>query len=281
MLERAAGTDRRKELGRFLRAMRERVQPSRHGISIGTRRRGSGLLREEVALLAGISATWYTWLEQGREANPSAQVLNALADVLKLLPVEREHLFKLAKPEWLPETSPSEGSSPDPWIADLLTALSPNPAYVLNRAWDFAAWNDEAAALFGGFDPEDPVKRNLLTRLFLDPGWRALFADWEVVARSAIAQFRAATVGYAAAADIRAVLDPLRTLSPEFDRQWAEMRVEEAPIWSKRLVGPNGEVVIYDYFMLTPAGVGKGMTVSLYRKRGESLRARPSPRLSP
>ncbi|TIV69767.1 MAG: helix-turn-helix domain-containing protein, partial [Mesorhizobium sp.] len=142
-----------------------------------SRRRAPGLLREEVALLAGISATWYTWLEQGREANPSAQVLHALADVLKLLPVEREHLFKLAKPEWLPETSRSERPSPDPWMADLLTALSPNPAYALNRAWDFAAWNDGAAALFGGFDPEDPVKRNLLTRLFLDPDWRALFAD--------------------------------------------------------------------------------------------------------
>ncbi|RWD61450.1 MAG: XRE family transcriptional regulator [Mesorhizobium sp.] len=281
MLERKAEADRRKELGRFLRAMREGVEPARHGISPGTRRRAPGLLREEVALLAGISATWYTWLEQGREANPSAQVLHALVDVLKLLPVEREHLFKLAKPQWLPGTSRSERPSPDPWMADLLAALSPNPAYALNRAWDFAAWNDEAAALFGGFDREDPVKRNLLTRLFLDPDWRALFADWEVVARSAIAQFRAATVGYAAAADIRAVLDPLRALSPEFDRQWAEMRVEEAPIWSKGLVGPSGEVVTYDYFMLTPAGAGKDMTISLYRKRGESLRARPSPRLSP
>ncbi|WP_198021646.1 hypothetical protein [Mesorhizobium sp. WSM3224] len=171
--------------------------------------------------------------------------------------------------------------SPDPWIADLLVALSPNPAYALNRAWDFVDWNDEASVLFGGFDPDDLAKRNLLKRLFLDPAWRALFADWEVVARSAIAQFRAATVGYAAAADIRAVLDPLKALSQEFDRQWAEMRVEEAPVWSKGLVGPSGEVVTYDYFMLTPAGVGKETTISLYRKRGDSLRARPSRRLSP
>ncbi|WFP61763.1 helix-turn-helix transcriptional regulator [Mesorhizobium sp. WSM4904] len=267
MLERAAEADRRKELGRFLRAMRERVEPSRHGISTGTRRRASGLLREEVALLAGISATWYTWLEQGRNANPSAQVLNALADVLKLLPIEREHLFKLAKPEWLPEASPAGNPSPEPWIAGLLATLLPNPAYALNRAWDFIGWNDEAASLFGGFDPDDPAKRNLLKRLFLDPAWRQLFADWEVVARSAIAQFRAATVGYAAAPDIRAVLDPLRALSPEFAQQWAEMRVEEAPIWSKGLVGPSGEVATYDYFMLTPAGVGKEMTISLYRKR--------------
>ncbi|WP_192247509.1 helix-turn-helix transcriptional regulator [Mesorhizobium silamurunense] len=275
MLERTAEADRRKELGRFLRAMRERVEPSRHGISIGTRRRASGLLREEVALLAGISATWYTWLEQGREANPSAHVLNALADVLKLLPVEREHLFKLAKPEWLPEASRSEGPSPDPRIAELLAAFSPNPAYALNRAWDFAAWNDEAAALFGGFDPEDPAQRNLLKRFFLDPAWRTLFADWEVVARSAIAQFRAATVGFAAAADIRAVIDPLMALSPEFERQWDEMRVEEAPIWSKGLRSASGEIVTYDYFVLTPAGVGKEMTISLYRRRGESPRAPP------
>jgi len=268
MPERTAQADRRKELGRFLRTMRERVEPSQHGISTGTRRRAPGLLREEVALLAGISATWYTWLEQGREANPSAQVLNALAEVLKLLPVEREHLFKLAKPEWLPEAPPTGNPSSESWITDLLAMLSPNPAYALDRAWDFIAWNDEAASLFGGFDPEDPAKRNLLKRLFLDAAWRTLFADWEVVARSAIAQFRAATVGYASASDIRAVLDPLRALSPEFERQWAEMRVEGAPIWSKGLVvGPRGEVVTYDYFMLTPAGVDKEMTVSLYRKR--------------
>ncbi|MEI9403795.1 helix-turn-helix transcriptional regulator [Mesorhizobium argentiipisi] len=268
MLERTAEIDRRKELGRFLRAMRERVEPSRHGIRTGTRRRANGLLREEVALLAGISATWYTWLEQGREANPSARVLTALADVLDLLPVERQHLFKLAKPEWLPEAMRLEGPSPDPRIVGLLATLSPNPAYALNRAWDFIAWNDEAADLFGRFDGEDPARRNLLARLFLDPAWRALFADWEVVARSAIAQFRATTVEYASAADIRAVLDPLKGLSPDFGRQWAEMRVEEAPIWSKRMVGPNGQVTTYDYFMLAPAGVGKQMTITLYRKRG-------------
>ncbi|BCM18617.1 helix-turn-helix transcriptional regulator [Mesorhizobium sp. J8] len=268
MLERTAEMDRRKELGRFLRAMRERVEPSLHGIRTGTRRRASGLLREEVALLAGISATWYTWLEQGREANPSAPVLNALADVLDLLPVERQHLFKLAKPEWLPAAIAPEGPSPDPRIAALLATLSPNPAYALNRAWDFIAWNDEAADLFGGFDPDEPTKSNLLKRLFLDPAWRALFADWEVVARSAIGQFRAATVGYASAADIRAVLDPLKALSPDFARQWAEMRVEEASIWSKGLVGPSGKVATYDYFMLAPAGVGKDITLSLYRKRG-------------
>ncbi|WP_224543974.1 helix-turn-helix transcriptional regulator [Mesorhizobium sp. CA16] len=268
MLEQTTEMDRRKELGRFLRAMRERVEPSRHGIRTGTRRRASGLLREEVALLAGISATWYTWLEQGREANPSAQVLNALADVLDLVPVEHQHLFKLAKPEWRPEATPLEGPSPDPRIVGLLATLSPNPAYALNRAWDFIAWNDEAADLFGGFDQEDPARRNLLARFFLDPAWRGLFADWEVVARSAIAQFRAATVEYASAADIRAVLDPLKALSPDFARQWAEMRVEEAPIWSKRMVGPSGEIMVYDYFMLTPVGVGKEITLSLYRKRG-------------
>lgn len=265
MRERTMQTDRRKELGRFLRAMRERVEPSRHGISTGTRRRATGLLREEVALI-GISATWYTWLEQGREANPSAPVLNTLADALKLLPVEREHLFKLARPQWLTPAPAADDALPR--AVELLNALSPNPAYALNRAWDFIAWNDEAASLFGGFDPADPAKRNLLARLFLDPVWRALFADWEAVSRSAIAQFRAATVGFVSAPDIRAVLDPLKALSPDFARQWGEMRVEEAPLWSKGLIGPQGEVTTYDYFMLTPAGVGKEMTVSLYRKRG-------------
>jgi transcriptional regulator with XRE-family HTH domain len=267
MVNRTAQTGGRKDLGQFLRAMRERADPAWYGIVTGRRRRAPGLLREEVALSAGISATWYTWLEQGREANPSAQVLNALADVLKMIPVEREHLFRLARPEWVSEgTSMDRRLSTDPRITELVAALAPNPAYALDRAWNFVAWNDEAAKLLGGFDREDPVKRNLLTRLFLDPAWRGLFVDWDLVARSAVAQFRTATVGFAEANDVRSVLEQLKVLSREFNRLWAELRVEDAPIWSKR-INWHGKVTTYDYFMLAPAGIGRETTISLYRRQ--------------
>jgi len=269
MVDGEARIARRRDLGAFLRAMRERADPAWHGVATSKRRRAPGLLREEVALFAGISATWYTWLEQGREANPSVQVLEALADVLRLLPVERAHLFRLGRPEWLAADAPPEVDvSTDPRIAALLASLSPNPAYALDRAWNFVGWNDAAAGLLGGFDRADPVRRNLLTRLFLDPEWRLLFADWEVVANSVVAQFRAATVDLADADDIGAVLGQVRALSPDFNRLWAHMRVEEAPSWSKR-INRHGQVATYDYFMLALAGVGTKTTISLYRRQGE------------
>ena len=92
----AASTARRTELAAFLRSRRERIQPEDVGLPVGARRRTAGLRREELAQLAGVGVTWYTWLEQGRPINASVQVLDAIATTLRLDAVERAHLFRLA-----------------------------------------------------------------------------------------------------------------------------------------------------------------------------------------
>jgi len=130
---------RRAELASFLRSRRERVTPQDVGLPPGLRRRTPGLRREEVAQLAGVGVTWYTWLEQGRQINASVQVLDAIAATLALDLAEREHLYRLAD---VPVVSP--GSGGDCLAAEarmILDALDPFPASVYNSRYDLLAWN--------------------------------------------------------------------------------------------------------------------------------------------
>src|SRR6185437_15241333 len=131
-------------LGQFLRARRDRSRPEDFGLSGGHRRRAPGLRREEVAVLCGISPTWYTWIEQGRTSAISVETLGALARGLRLSQAERTYLFELAS-----RADPAPRSEePDPHrLAGLIAAVS-TPAYVLDRHWDAVGWNAAAAELF-------------------------------------------------------------------------------------------------------------------------------------
>ena len=138
------GQHRRAELAAFLRSRRERISPEQAGLAPGTRRRTPGLRREEVAQLAGVGVTWYTWLEQGRQIKASAQVLTAVARTLLLDPAEREHLFRLAD---IPDAAGTAGTGGagceqvPPEVQQILDALVPLPASVLNERFDLLAWN--------------------------------------------------------------------------------------------------------------------------------------------
>jgi transcriptional regulator with XRE-family HTH domain len=253
---------RRLELAKFLKAARNRIKP-REDIRAIRRRRAPGLLREEVAQAAGLSVTWYTWLEQGRPVRPSAQALEGVARALSMSPVERQHLFRLARPELDFSLAPPPKPHLQPLIDRIVLALAPNPAYAIDRSWNFLSWNDPAAELLGGFDPNSDVKSNLLARLFLDPAWRALFAQWERVARSALAQFRAATAGLGEEPEIAGRITMLQARSPEFSRFWDSMQVEEEPIWEKTIIHPRLGVRRCTFLTLRPSSQ-TGHTISVY-----------------
>lgn len=246
--------DDRHELGRFLKSRRARLKPSEIGLKAGPRRRAPGLLREEVASAAGMSATWYTWMEQGRPTNPSAPLLDRLAKVLQLDAVERAHLFRLARPETWPAAPPAL----DPSLVTLLRGLHPHPAYVFDALWNVVAWNEAATALLGAFDPSDPQRANVLVRLFRDPSWRLLFADWEMIARSAVAQYRAATAGLA---ERHAILRTLEQTSPDFIALWNEQEVAAAPAWRKVIDHPEAGRLVFDYAAL---GAGEQFHITIY-----------------
>lgn len=182
--------ERRRELGAFLRARRERTSPADVGLPGSSRRRTPGLRREELATLAGISTTWYTFLEQGRDARPSRQVLTAIADALRLEGPEPVHLVTIAVDDSLP-IEDVETLAPE--VADVPTLLEPNPAYVTGSSYDLLAWNDAAAELFTGA-PDGPTP-NLARWIFTDPVAHEMLPDWPSVAQGLLARLRAGPIG--------------------------------------------------------------------------------------
>src|SRR6185369_16237882 len=141
---------KRREFGTFLRSRREKLRPEDLGLPPGFRRRTPGLRREEVAMLTGVGTTWYTWLEQGRNVQPSPEVLAALAKALRLDHAERNHIFVLNN-RAIPEPVATDPEHVGPPLRRILERLTTQPAYVLGRRWDILAWNRAATVMFGDY----------------------------------------------------------------------------------------------------------------------------------
>ncbi len=214
--------ERRQALADFLRQRRAQLTPAEVDLPPGIRRRTPGLRREEVAQLANMGTSWYVWLEQGRDVHPSAQVLESLAQALRLTPNERRHLFLLAgQPLPPPPVSPAE-ESVSPALQQMLSDLNPTPACVLGRRYDYLVWNKAADALFAISDTISdascPYARNLVWRLFTSPTMRER-PHWEQVARGTLAEFRTASARYPGDPWFEELIEDLKQVSPEF-RQW-------------------------------------------------------------
>ncbi|SEQ53195.1 transcriptional regulator, XRE family [Faunimonas pinastri] len=209
----------RRELGEFVRAQREKCAPEMVGIAPGGRRRTPGLRREEAAQLCGLSVTWYTWIEQGRDVAASAPALARLARALRLSRAERAYLFEIAGRRD-PDHDGQPGEPLPEAAAAAVHAIS-CPAYILDREWNARAWNAGAGRLFPGWldRPEQP---NLLRFLFLEPTARSLIDDWERRARRITAEFRAACGLHPDDRALRAQIEALHRESPEFAQFWAE-----------------------------------------------------------
>jgi transcriptional regulator with XRE-family HTH domain len=204
-------------LGDFLRTRRARVSPAEVGLPTTHRRRTPGLRREEVAQLAGVSATWYTWLEQGRDIRVSLQVLESIARALHLEPHETKYLIELANDSaHIPQTPPAI----NPVLQQILDHQGSYPAYLLNRSWDVIAWNYAALRLFGDFAAMPDQERNLLWYMFARPATRNLVVDWEERAQRLLAEFRADTYPYQSEGWFTTFVHSLAEASPEFAQGW-------------------------------------------------------------
>ncbi|MGI3901639.1 MAG: helix-turn-helix transcriptional regulator [Janthinobacterium lividum] len=206
-------------LGTFLKNRRSRLDPATFGFS--GRRRTPGLRREEVAQRSNISATWYTWLEQGRGGAASADVLDRIAGGLMLTEPEREHLFMLGlgRP---PETRyrPVEGITPR--LQRLLDTLDASPAFIKTATWDVVAWNRAAAVVLTDYGKVPPGERNILRRMFCDPHIRDAQHDWDSLARFVVGAFRADAARAGAVSEVAELVDELCHASPEFEALWRE-----------------------------------------------------------
>ena len=232
-------------LGVYLRARRTKLDPASFGVS-GSRRRTLGLRREEVAQRANISATWYTWLEQGRGGNPSADVLNRIARALRLTEVEREHLFLLGLGR-LPEVRYRGSDAITPRLQRLLDALAYSPAIVKTATWDVVAWNQAAALVLTDYSSLPPDRRNILRMIFCDPRVRAVQSEWDSVARFVVAAFRIEAARAGAEAEVAPLVNELCRASSEFASMWRENDVQTHGDGIKHLHHPQVGLLALEY----------------------------------
>jgi transcriptional regulator with XRE-family HTH domain len=238
-----AAKQRRSELTDFLRQRRGRVSPSDVGLPSNGLRRTPGLRREEVAQLAGVGLSWYTWLEQGRDIKPSAQVLDALARVLRLDAAERAHLFHLARVE-LPLPAGEYPREAPPELAAIVEDLVPNPAYLLGPRTDVLAWNGAAAATLGEPGRAPDGRQNLMWWLFTSG--ELTNEQWQATARSTLARFRAEHARRIGDPDFAALIAALEEASEQFRAWWPRHEVLDQQLGTKTVEHPlAGRLVLH------------------------------------
>jgi transcriptional regulator with XRE-family HTH domain len=229
---------RRTELAAFLRARRERILPEDVGLPPGTRRRTAGLRREELAQLAGVGVTWYTWHEQGRPIKASVQVLNAIATTLRLDAVERAHLFRLAD---LPGAA-AAADCPDcplpPEVQQVLDAIS-FPACVLTERFDVIAWNEVYAGLFPAICEAPPGDRNTLLVNLTAPSCCSALQDQADHCLTLVGQLRAAYGRHVGDPAWTHFIRRLEAVSPAFTQAWASHEVAQPTRYTKRFRHPT------------------------------------------
>ncbi|WP_309234558.1 helix-turn-helix transcriptional regulator [Nocardia sp. XZ_19_385] len=217
---------RRTELASFLRSRRDRITPAAVGMPPGLRRRTPGLRREEVAQLAGVSITWYTWLEQGRPINVSGQVLDAIARTLQLDAAERDHLYRLAEVP-IPE-APTTADRITPAVQAILDSITGFPAAALNSRWDLLGWNASCAAVWPRLTAPTS-SRNVLWEMFTTRECCRCFVNRDIGLPHMVASFRAAFAQHLDDPAWTGLIRGLSTASPEFTRIWANHDVAAPP----------------------------------------------------
>ena len=233
-----AGTEttRLTELASFLRDRRGRLQPETVGLPPGFRRRTPGLRREEVAQLASVGLTWYTWLEQGRDIHVSPDVLCRVARVLQLEPIERMHLFRLAGHE--PQHAVTD-EAVRPSLRRVIDSWEPYPALVMGRRYDVLAWNRSYERIMGDYNELPAGRRNVLWSMFMRPSRRALLREWAREAELLVASFRAEAAPHLDEPEFQELVADLLESSPEFAALWARQDVRGRPEGWKLLDHPE------------------------------------------
>jgi transcriptional regulator with XRE-family HTH domain len=262
---------RRLELAGFLRSRRERIAPEEVGLPPASRRRTPGLRREEVATLAGVGVTWYTWLEQGRSINASPQVLDAVARTLLLDPHEREHLFRLAdapdgQTEGDCQAVPAE-------VQLLLDQLGPYPACVRNARYDLLGVNTAYDRLLGPVSHLPFEERNSLWRVFTNPASRTAMIDWPDTTRRMVAEYRAAMAEHVAEPAWKCLVARLTKASPEFAALWERHEVASPENLTKRYLHAEVGLLRLNYTSLW-LGQRLGTRMVAYTPADEESRER-------
>jgi len=260
-------SERGKQLGEFLRYMRANSTPQDLGLVASGRRRTPGLRREEVADLVGVSADWYTWLEQGRDVKASETVVNRLSQIFRLNPDQHAYLFRLARPQhYLVENVVT--AVPDS-LVDMINSLHDRPAYIRNTRWDILANNAPYGKIWG-FSVV-PERRNVLRMLFLEPGYRSITENYDLIVEQVVARFRDDRSRNPEDGPTTELVRELQVKSQEFRELWMRYRITEAAPYRLELNHPTRGRFELDRVPLRPELVS-GVTVVVYLPVNEDSR---------
>jgi hypothetical protein len=241
-----SANERLNELARFLQTRRARISPEQAGLPNGGRRRTPGLRRGEVALLTGISVDWYTWLEQARNIQVSAQVLESIARALQLDSNERKHLFLLALQQ-LPADLTSAESDISPTLQSFLDLQGISPAFITDQRLNIVAWNKVASMIYGKYETMSTRERNTVWRTFTSPYVRQVLQEtWETQARHRLAQFRASYGKFVGDPWWMELIEELNQVSAEFREWWPQHDVLNGPEGKKINHHPAAGLLVFN-----------------------------------
>ena len=241
----------RQELSEFLKTRRARLAPAEVGLPAGGGRRIRGLRREEVAVLAGVGLTRYTWLEQGREIQVSTAFLQNLARALRLSEAERAHLFALAQHRLPPMATPASSPNALERVQAILDAIE-SPAYARNSRFDVIAWNSANTRMFGDFASVPKEERNVIQLMFSRPHYRRTMLNWEDDARGLLAKFRLNYGQAAGAAEFSSFVQEMRLRSDDFRRMWADYEVNNVGEGVYFYKTPRHGTLVFQHSTLVP-----------------------------
>jgi len=242
--------DRKVELAQFLKTRRAKVKPPALSFAGANRRRTPGLRREEVAEMAGVSLSWYTWLEQARDVNPSAPLLMRLSSILKLSPSETKHLFVLAE-----RPLPAITHPPQPIPASLENLVKKTlrvPAYVYDERLEFVIWNQEFKKRFFDIGAFPENQRSLLDFIFRDENVNQNDPKWQANARRAVAEFRMSVGKNIDSPRVKELVTRLQGSSPSFAKLWKTYEVQERDDPTIEYTHPDYGAVKYERSIYIP-----------------------------
>lgn len=237
---------RYKELGKFLKTRRDKISPTQVGLPYGNRRRTLGLKREEVAQLANVSLTWYTWLEQGRSINVSDQVLESIGHTLLLNETEMKYIFALSQIT-MPESKVSAPQFISKPIQAILNKLEPYPSFASDQYWNVIGWNESAKLIFGDFSKMNGRERNTIWRMFTNTKYKTLFTEWDEVGQWIVAQFRISCSQYTSDKWFENFVEELILESDDFKNWWVDHNVDFQDDFKKRINIESVGELIFDF----------------------------------
>jgi PAS domain-containing protein len=257
------GTARCKEIGVFLRSRRLRLTPEVVGLPNGTRRRINGLRREEVAYLADIGITWYTWLEQGRPIAIASETLERLACALRLNAIESVYLSNLVRTH---KSGPGRWTDAVPAYVGNLLRGTDAPACVLNPRHDLLEWNESHEAVYG-FANGKGLQRNAVWRLFTDSAYQGCFGNWSQAARDLVRTFRSRYAEYVGEPLFESLIEDLHATSKPFQRIWSEIEIASSPTSFVDTIDKNGNRTSYEIVSLSiPEAAGQTVAFHVHAR---------------